>query len=1197
MPVADPAENGTCPDCGTRLTLGVCSSCTLGALLEGSGSPPVAGSQADGALDVEFDRYRLRRRLASGGMGVVYEAEDARLKRTVALKMIRGSSFANEAEIARFRIEAEAAAALDHAHIVPIYEVGVEERDQPFFTMKLIGGESLAAKLKRAGGGGLGTEEVIRWLIPICRAVHHAHQRGVLHRDLKPGNILIDEGGKAWLTDFGLAKLAHEDRGLTRSSDSLGTPNYMAPELLDQSAGAVSTASDVWAVGVILWEALAGEPPFRGSSSVEIMRRIVEEEPVLPRGMTVDRDLFTLARRCLEKDPSRRLGSALEIAEELERWQRGEPLRVRRITSGERLLKWTRRNPSLAAFYVALAVGLVSTLVFWLKAEQAVDSLTGANRELEATLLEANATRLAADARLQVEDDPIRAILLAVEAVELSERRGGEVLPEAVESLLDTLQRVGGFDASPNGPPMKEIDDGYYFLGMSRDFPAMPSPDGRWLLTFDRLPEGVEAAIFDLHDPVPDGPVRRWKLWDAESGKASHFRAVEWLGDSSGVVAVDRHGDVRLWAGAGGRRTDTGIGSVKGEGETIVGLGLQAADRGGAMRGIAVCQSDDLGRISCRKFNIDVGGAAPILSAHEVQASAVGGGKPWTVRAGPDLGWAVVQHAGKVMLMQVDAGRESGFAGLATLTDQEAHWVTFSPSGNWLVFRNTGALVRLYDLRSGDPEQIVEGRQDLRPTDPNSHAFAFSPGEEMLAVSGDSELVELYSLHQGDGQPLHRLRAPGAKVNGLAFSHDGRWLAAGGSDRVVRVWPVGELEGSPLPREFRGMPTPVLDVTFVPGGKSLAACGMHPTYRQWRFDEIGAGGMPRPISRVTGEVHDLAISPDHSWVVMADSRGGKVSLSEITTGTTGVIATHEKGATGVAISPDGRWLASAGHGGMVKVWMLSELEQAVRTGRTPPDPVWVFDTSHRRVGFERRLAFHPRGELFCTSGDGVLFHWDLDLADPSAGVVEHPFHTGNYLLADVTISPDGRLMALARHGWDAHLKGEGASQYGNMVLLYDVSEPGTPVATSSLEANFKHWTNVVFSHDNRWLAAGSAGEGATVWDLHAGDIAASRRESNFHRQTMPGIAFSPDGRTLAIGREDGTLHFWDWRRPEATRSVATGKSIHSIGWLDEKRLITGDTEGAIIRDTDLTRLKAYGRATAGRELLKHERVRFHLDDR
>jgi len=364
-------------------------------------------------------------------------------------------------------------------------------------------------------------------------------------------------------------------------------------------------------------------------------------------------------------------------------------------------------------------------------------------------------------------------------------------------------------------------------------------------------------------------------------------------------------------------------------------------------------------------------------------------------------------------------------------------------------------------------------------------------------------------------------------------------------------------------------------------------------YWHWRFEPSSVGAIPEVLAGRSVEVRDLAISPDREWVVRACGASGEISLVSVISKEANLIANHGGRATGVAFSEDGRWMASTGIDGRVLVWEFPLLVKAISSQGEYPAPTYEFDMKQVKSQHERKLAFHPRGMLYASSGDGDLFEWDLNESRPVA-VVER-LHSGGNALPDVQVSKDGRWLAVARHGWDREPR-EGSTQFGNLVLLFDVSEPGPPVRRAELRASFHHTTNLVFSEDGRWLAAGGAGDGVIVWDLEAADIAESLRTSPVSDRLMSGLAFSPDGQVLALGDRKGRLHLWNWQRDSAgIRTIATGRAIYTIGWLDSSRLVCGGEGGAgELWDTDTTRLKELARKIAGRNLTVEERKRFKV---
>src|SRR6266487_3009893 len=304
----------------------------------------------------DFGDYELLEVIGRGGQGVVYRAHQKSLNRTVALKVIGLGHWATEAHLKRFRREAEAAASLDHPGIVPIYEVG--ERDGScYFSMKLIEGGQLDEVVRREP---MPIRRAVELISKLARAVHYAHEHGILHRDIKPGNILLDQKGEPHLTDFGLARLVETESTVTHTMEVLGTPSYMAPEQAKGDNAAVSNATDVYGLGAVLYQLLTGHPPFAGGTTYETIKLLLDTEPRQPRVLNpkIDRDLSTICLKCLEKDPKRRYSSALALAEDLERWLKHEPILARHTGIITRGKKWVRRNPTsalLAASLVALA--------------------------------------------------------------------------------------------------------------------------------------------------------------------------------------------------------------------------------------------------------------------------------------------------------------------------------------------------------------------------------------------------------------------------------------------------------------------------------------------------------------------------------------------------------------------------------------------------------------------------------------------------------------------------------------------------------------------------------------------------------------------------------------------------------------------------------------------------------------------------
>jgi eukaryotic-like serine/threonine-protein kinase len=365
------ASPNECPHCHTasRIAHGLCLACLLR-----SGEAEADNSNRQDDFDAALDavvvadthwrlgNYEILEEIGRGGMGVIYRARQRHSRRIVALKRILSYHADSRETLARFRREAEAAASLDHPNILPIYEVGDSEEGVPYFSMKYASGGSL-----QEVGPALRNDprEVVRLLAKVTRAVQYAHRQGILHRDLKPGNILLDGRGEPMVSDFGLAKWLDTTSDLTRTLTIFGTPGYIAPEQAEGPAASLRPSSDIYSLGAILFDLLTGRPPFLGEHALAVIRQASEKPAPKLRSLVhgADRDLETICSRCLEREPVARYRSAGDLAEDLERWLEGRPIVARPVSPPVKLWRWSKRNPllagSLAATIIICALAIV----------------------------------------------------------------------------------------------------------------------------------------------------------------------------------------------------------------------------------------------------------------------------------------------------------------------------------------------------------------------------------------------------------------------------------------------------------------------------------------------------------------------------------------------------------------------------------------------------------------------------------------------------------------------------------------------------------------------------------------------------------------------------------------------------------------------------------------------------------------------
>ncbi len=452
-PAADPNEAPTVPDLQPGLPAG----------------PPI---WADG-------EYELLEELGRGGMGVVYRAVQRRAGRVVALKLIRTDLLTAAAEdrkgiLERFRREAQAAARVEHEHVVAVYDVG-ESGGVPYYAMRYVPGRSLAAVLR---DGPLEGKAAAALMEPVARAVQSAHEHGLLHRDLKPANILVDQGGKPYVSDFGLAKWQEAAAGMTHAGTCLGTPSYMAPEQAEDAA-AVTAACDVYSLGATLYALVTGRPPFQAATPTETLHQLKYREPAAPRALNpaIDRDLETIVLKCLRKDPAARYTSAGELADDLRRYRVGEPIRARPVPAWERAWRWCRRNRALAltgaaAILALLTVAVVSTWAA-IHTDRLNADLKGVNLRLEGANAElARERNLAAEAAAKLRDEHAEMARRARELMKAAMPKGEQLRLEVLTPQSEALVRLA-VEAGRRAVQLfpRDVDlraglaDSYYLLG------------------------------------------------------------------------------------------------------------------------------------------------------------------------------------------------------------------------------------------------------------------------------------------------------------------------------------------------------------------------------------------------------------------------------------------------------------------------------------------------------------------------------------------------------------------------------------------------------------------------------------------------------------------------------------------------------------------------------------------------------------
>jgi WD40 repeat protein len=927
--------------------------------------------------------YEILSELGRGGMGVVYEAEQTAARRTVALKMILGGQ-ASEGERARFKTEAEAIARLQHPGIVQVFEVG-EHAGTPFFTLEFCAGGSLAGKLK---GTPLPPREAAGVVESLARAVKAAHDKGVLHRDLKPGNVLLTEDGTPKVTDFGLAKKL-DDVGQTQSGAVMGTPSYMAPEQAQGRNKELGPACDVYALGAILYECLTGRPPFKAATVVETLMQVVADDPAAVRQLNalVPVDLETVCLKCLRKDPGQRYESASALAEDLRRFQAGEPVAARPVGAAERGWRWCRRNPVLAGMMATVAVVVLTaatggTGLFVHASQQsqrAEERDKAARNETDLRKQSENARAEAVEAKGKAEEEKSK----AEEAKGQAERASGEadVQRKAAEDakalnarflMCAQLARAEALSQSDPGQAKELLYDVNVIPIALRDtaWRVHERACSRWeLATLRGHTDMVFAVAYS-----PDGQTlatgaadQTVRLWDPRTGQTrvtlkghtGGINSVVFAPDGQTVVTGSLDSTVRLWDATTGRPKATLQGHT-----AAVALVAFAPDG----QTLATGSHDT----TVRLWDVTTGRTRATLQGHTSPVTSLA--------FGPD-GSTLATGSGDQTVRLWDPRTGQARAALKEHTGGVT-CLAFCPGGSTLAIASPDQSVRLWDATTGQHKTTLRGP-------PGANAMAFSPDGQTLATGSADRTVRLWDATTG--QHKVTLRGHMSQISSVVFSPDGLTLASASWDQTVRLWDVTARQPKAT---FRGHAEMVTAVAFSPDGRTLVSGSWDQTVRLW---DAQTGRTKATLQGHTDLVSAVAFGPD-GLSLASGSSDETVRLWDAGTGhTRAILKGHTSNIRSVVFSPDGQTLASGSNDKTVRLWDAG-------TGQTKA-------TLHGHTLWVLSVAFSPDGHTLASgSEDKTVRLWDARTG-PTRAVLRGPTD----FVRSVAFSPDGRRI----FAWDA----------------------------------------------------------------------------------------------------------------------------------------------------------------------------------